>query len=205
MTGLCQIIVLSDVHTFVMSHWLFFVISLNPLTFAFLHPVSMPIIGQPTNKSILCLKQEIYANTKLAHSLLCGGIHGHLALVLPAATYISHPGAAVFIPPIHPGAPPEHVANTTQFVTAEGNCQYQAAIVDFTRYTSVKEHLCSQLIEAIPHTYINILKDVKFGFGDIECSIIKHGVSKCGKIMYKDMKANCDSLEAEWTPTPTSN
>jgi hypothetical protein len=120
--------------------------SLISLTFAFPHPVLMPIIGRPTNESVLRLKQEIYANAKSVHSLLGGVVQGHLALVLPAAAYIARPGTAAFIPPVHPGAPPEHAATSSQFVIAEGNRRYQTVITSFALYMLVKEHLRSQLL-----------------------------------------------------------
>ena len=78
-------------------------------TLTFPHAELTKIIGEPTNTSIKLLKKEIYANASAIPSTRGGGGHGHLGLVMPAASYLALAGQA-FDLPTQPGVAPAHAA-----------------------------------------------------------------------------------------------
>jgi hypothetical protein len=168
--------------------------------FAFGHATLTPIVGKPTNESLTILKQQLYANAYAIHSLRGGGHHGHLALVLSATDYLARAGVA-FVPPVHPGIGPTHAAGATQHQISETNRQYRVDIDEFDRYCSLKLTLRSQLIAAVPTLYINELKDILFGFANVECAtIIAHLDNNHGIITHEDLDNNRTALKAAWNP-----
>jgi hypothetical protein len=60
----------------------------NPLT-----PIDP--IAQPTPTAIALLQSELYANCRSIKTLLGGGQHGHLGLIMPVALYNAMPNVGV--------------------------------------------------------------------------------------------------------------
>ena len=56
-------------------------------TLYFKYPVPTPINGEPTNKTIKRLKQELRANASSVETDLVGGDHGYLGLYLSDIEY----------------------------------------------------------------------------------------------------------------------
>ena len=88
------------------AHYLFFNIStitLGAVDYAasyFKYKTPTPIQGDPTNKTLKRLKQELWANASSVESDLDGGDHGYLGLVLTDAKY-STVTATPFVPPTY--------------------------------------------------------------------------------------------------------
>ena len=73
-------------------------------TLYFKYPVPIPIIGEPNNKSIKRLKQELRANSSSVDTDLGGGDHGYLGLYLSDVEYARIiPTPTPFIAPTWPG------------------------------------------------------------------------------------------------------
>ena len=73
-------------------------------TLYFKYPVPTPIIGEPTNKSIKQLKQELRANSSSVDTDLGGGDHGYLGLYLSDVEYAwINPTPTPFVAPAWPG------------------------------------------------------------------------------------------------------
>ena len=71
----------------------------------FKYPVPTPINGEPTNKTIKRLKQELCANASSVETDLEGGDHGYLGLYLSDTEYASIiPQPTRFEAPVWPGA-----------------------------------------------------------------------------------------------------
>jgi hypothetical protein len=51
-------------------------------TYTFPHTALTPIVGKPTLATLTLLKLELYTNAMFTESLLGGGNHGYLALVM---------------------------------------------------------------------------------------------------------------------------
>ena len=70
----------------------------------FKYPTPTPINGEPTNKALKRLKNELRANASGVDTDLGGGDHGYLGLVLTNAEYARiNPTPLPFIAPVYPG------------------------------------------------------------------------------------------------------
>jgi hypothetical protein len=80
----------------------------------FPHPELSPLSSadKPTNASLKPLKKQLNANAMSIPSVQGGGAHGHLALTIPAASYLALTGIA-FVAPLHHGPVPIHAVAAT--------------------------------------------------------------------------------------------
>ena len=136
-------------------------------TFTFPHPTLTPIVGKPDTASLNLLKKEIYANAMSKPSLLGGGNHGFLALVMSPAGYASLIGTQPFIDPLHPGVQAQHPHAATGPQMTEANRRYDFALTTFIEFAAMRDHLKGQLIAAVNDTYIQLLSDEIFGFANV--------------------------------------
>ena len=98
-------------------------------------------------------------------SLAGGGAHGHLALVMPAADYLTLAGVA-FVMPVHPGAAPTHAAGATGPQITKTNWQYLQDKEIFETYCAVQQELKKKLIAAVPDVYLQTLCNPLFGYAN---------------------------------------
>ena len=170
-------------------------------TFNFPHPTLTPIEGKPSTATLNLLKKELYANAMSKPSLLGGGNHGFLALVMSPARYATLNGTQPFIDPVHPGvqAPHPHAATGPQMT--EANRRYDFALTTYVEFASMRDHLKAQLITAVGDTYIQILSDEIFGFANvIPRDIIAHLVVTYGVRTVEDLETNRDKVKSDWNP-----
>jgi hypothetical protein len=64
----------------------------------FPHPSLTKIVGRPNHSLLQLLQMQLYANANAISSNLGGGLHGHLALVMPPEQYLLLTGQAFDIP-----------------------------------------------------------------------------------------------------------
>jgi hypothetical protein len=139
----------------------------------------------------------LYANALAIHSTRGGGANGHLALLMPPATYLLRSGIP-FVPPIHPGNAPIHVPNATGNQITEGNRQYKQDLYDFQTYSNLKTTLKQQLIAAVNEDFLRILEDPDFGFTDVlPLTMLEHLKTTYGTISRDDIEANRNKLSMD--------
>ncbi len=85
-----------------------------------------------------------------------GGANGHLAIIMYPAAYLACATVA-FVPPVHPGDAPVHLALSTGNQITETNRQYTANIKAFDLYHLDGEKLKAQILEAPKHCYLKEL------------------------------------------------
>jgi len=73
----------------------------------FLHPMLMPIVGDPTCTSLQLLKKQLFANVHASPTNLGGGQYGHLALLITHMEYMTLPHTAPFPVPLHTSLLPQ--------------------------------------------------------------------------------------------------
>jgi hypothetical protein len=162
--------------------------------------VLTPIVERPTNTTLQLLTQELYANARAIHSTRGGGANGHLALIMPDATYLARTGLA-FNPPAHPGENPIHPPGATQAQINEINRLYYSALAEHSRFLTVAEELKKQLFAAVDKLYFRILADPLMGFADVSCqTLLAHLHATYGVIEREEIDANRDRLSADWNP-----
>ena len=170
-------------------------------TFTFPHPTLTPIVGKPDTASLNLLKKEIYANAMSKPSLLGGGNHGFLALVMSPAGYASLIGTQPFIDPLHPGVQAQHPHAATGPQMTEANRRYDFALTTFIEFAAMRDHLKGQLIAAVNDTYIQLLSDEIFGFANvIPRDIMIHLMVTYGLRTVEDLETNRDKVKSDWNP-----
>jgi len=103
-----------------------------------------------------------------------GGIHGHLGLVMPDATYAVITGVN-FQLPVHPRPAPQHATGANAAAHAESKCLYDATLKELATATTVMEELKKQILATVDHIYLATLNDDIFGFADITVdAMLKH-------------------------------
>ena len=158
------------------------------------------IPNKPTHTTLQLLQRELYANACTIHSTRGGGAHGHLAIIMPAANYLTRAGQPFDIP-IHPGTAPLHPGNPTSAQITETNHQYAASLTEHALYQMTHEELKKQIISAIPNLYLAILSDDEMGFTDVSCStMLAHLKTTYAMITTDDLEAKRDRLSTDWSP-----
>jgi hypothetical protein len=94
--------------------------TIDPITL-FPHPELTPIAADevPTFANLKIIHRQINANAMAITSARGGGHYGHLALVVPAATYMALPNAAAWVQPGNPGPIPGMAVGATAAQIAE--------------------------------------------------------------------------------------
>jgi hypothetical protein len=89
--------------------------------------------------------------------------------VVDQATYLTASGNIPFNTTVHPGPIPNHSVGTTNVMMTHVDRQ------SFTTYRNTKAVLKRQIIQAVPGTYTNDLKDPILGFSNVSMlSFLQH-------------------------------
>jgi hypothetical protein len=166
----------------------------------FPHPILTKIVNSQNNASIQGLQKVLYANAHAIHSTLGGGSNGHLALVMAPADYLLCTLVIAFTTaPVHAGNAPVHPDNATQHQITENNRQFSHDWHGFYFYTSVREELKKQLLNALPNCYLSILEDPIFGYADVTYpTMLSHLQTEYAQITNEDIELNRSKLSADW-------
>jgi hypothetical protein len=124
--------------------------------------------------------------------------------VVSPATYTAATGLATvpFVAPVNPGVAPVIPPAATQTQITETNRQFLADQKEFTIYKTTKVTLKKQVLEAVPATYVNKLKDKSLGFANVTTlQLIEHLVSTYGTVTTDDLDQNMALLHKDWSPT----
>jgi hypothetical protein len=168
---------------------------------AFPHAVLTPLPPQrPTAAVLELLQQEVSANAISVPSSRGNGLLGHYALVVSPARYMLASGVA-FIAPESPGIAPVHAANATGHMITEDNRQFLADQKEFIIFSATEAKLKQQILQAVPPTYTNSLKNKFIGFANVSAlAILTHLFNDYGRITTHDLDENMKRLHKEWSP-----
>jgi hypothetical protein len=175
-------------------------VSTTDLTFP--KPTLTVITAEPTHADLTRLKKEIFANALAVPSLLGGGGHGHLGLVMPAADYIALNGTLAFMSP--PVPPPTAVIPTgaTAAATSEAVRQWNAAVTIHALVSKVRAELKKQLIAAVDPRYLETLEDDLLGLATVTTvDMLDHLTIQYGTLTLDDLVKNRAALSADWNPS----
>jgi hypothetical protein len=120
-------------------------------TFPFPHATLTRITGRPDPLSLGSSKEScLYAKAMSVPTELGGGLYdGHLALIMPAADYITMDGAIDYVAPMHPGVQADATANATVVQITLQNRQHDEALERHMLHVNVSNALKQQLLEVI--------------------------------------------------------
>jgi hypothetical protein len=165
----------------------------------FPHPELTVIHDKPTYDSVRRLEKELYANAQTIPSLLGGGQHGHLGVVMPAAEYLVI-SAVAYVVPVHPGTQPVHPANSTAAQMNEANRQYDNSLTQVALHLSVVNALRQQIMGAIDTKYLIELEHPDLGFIASPHDMLEYLKTTYGDITPDDIDKNSATLTAPWNP-----
>ncbi|CAB9500905.1 hypothetical protein SEMRO_95_G049160.1 [Seminavis robusta] len=163
---------------------------------------AIPPEEKPTYNSLKIIHQELNANAMAINSTLGGGHYGHLALVIPEATYDALPHTVPWQNPAHPGAAPNPGVAPTGPQITEANRVYAAAETKFHIYKATEVALKKQLLEAVPDTFTKTLKHEMYGYAQTTVlAVLTHLDTTYGSVDAEDLNANMLRMEANWSPS----
>jgi hypothetical protein len=156
---------------------------------------------RPNGASLQQLKKEIYSNARSVYSPLGGGDNGHLALVMGGAAAYQLCAGTAWIDPVHPGTHPDHAPNASQAQIIASNRLYDNEVAQFQTFTTVRNMLCKQLLDAINNTYFSALEDRLFGYDDaMPRQLMQHLHTTYVNLTIDDLENNRELLAATWNP-----
>ena len=171
----------------------------------FPHPVLSPITTstqEPMYESLCQAQMQLNANSSSVHSNTRGGCYGHLVLTMPPAEFALLPNIVAFIvlpcPPDHPVHPP----NATQPQITEINRLHKATQQIFRTYDELDKDLKTQIIQATPVCYINVLCHRTLGFTTItSLQLLTHlWTTYYGTITQAEHDENVKRMNTPWSP-----
>lgn len=118
------------------------------------------IHGEPTYENLQNLHNQLKTNASSVRSMLGGGAHGHLGLVLSAAEYAAIVPNTPFVKPAHPGiltiAP-----NTAHHAAVTAKEIHEEALRVFNEVLGVEAALRQQLVAAIDAPYLSAIRNTQ--------------------------------------------
>ena len=166
--------------------------------FNFPYEVLTPITGKPTNTTLQLLQRQLFTNARAVDSPRGGGNHGHLAMLLSEADYVTRAGEP-FIVPVHPGPAPIAPPNATAAQLAEAIRAYNQAIADVTLYNRLRAALTAQILTAVNASFLSSLEDPDFGFGDVSPrTMLDHLNTEYGTMTPEELETNRAALSEAW-------
>jgi hypothetical protein len=106
-----------------------------------------------------------------------------------------------FIAPAHPGA--NSTPGATQPLITKNNRIHAAAIQEYKIYKDTETLLKTALLKAVPHTYINELKNRKLGFATVTTKQLLHHLdTNYGTVSFEDLARNLKNMNKAWNGEP---
>jgi hypothetical protein len=165
----------------------------------FPHPTLTPLSTTTPNQTTLkILHQEMNANAIAVTSNRGNGQLGHLALVISPAKYLILSGIP-FVPPVHPGNAPVHAVGATGPQITETNRQFSADLKEFTLYFNTEAALKKVLLQAVPATFTQKLRDEELGYASTTTlQLLTHLDTTYGVVNEDDLDRNLAALHKPW-------
>jgi hypothetical protein len=156
---------------------------------------------EPTPSAVLQLRKQIYDNARAIPTILAGGAHGHLGLVMPAAAYQALGPAQPYNMPPLPDVPPYADAESPEQRVA-WEAHYKADLRDYNDAHGLHLQLKKQFLAAVPHCYIHRFNDRVHGFSMASLrDMLAHLVDTYGVIDQDALEENLTRLATPWDPT----
>ena len=164
---------------------------------AFPHPEVPKIEGEPTLKA---LHNLLKSNAASIPTNLGGGAHGHLGLVMAAATYTAVTGVA-FNAPANPGGAPVIPAGATAAQTNALTRTFNADLKEYLEYDRTDKALKQQVLGAVDPMYVDSLRNMHTGFTAVSTlDIMTHLYDNYGQISTMDLDDNEKRMKTKYDP-----
>ena len=133
--------------------------ALKTYTELFEYKTLTPIVGKPTVDNLIVIFQQLKRNAQKIPSHLGGGKLGYLGLVLKGTVYNAMPTASPFSRPTEPGPFTASNGRLTVAEIAEEKALHEEEQKRYAECNTVDQLLRNQLVEAIPNTYLDTMRN----------------------------------------------
>jgi len=157
------------------------------------------VSNPPQYEEISELRKVIQRNATKIRTNRGGGRHGHLAITMTAAEYATIAPGTPFDEPQAPALTLTIPAGTTQVQAANMTSTYKMASAEFTLFNNVNDALKQQIQEAVPHEYLDDIRDDYTGLSDQSINdIFDHLFDQpSGVVTDEDVEARRQSIEEQ--------
>lgn len=175
--------------------------STEALLAAFPHESLPKIVGKPDFDSLTSLRRLLCANAASVHSLLGGGAHGHLGMVLSVPSYQTLVPGTPYDPPVFPGAIPTHAPGATAAVRSDTNATFTSDLRTYREYHALQAALRKQLLAAVDPVYLKALRDNTVGFANVTIRrMLEYLFLHHGTITPLQLQEKINTLDSPWEP-----
>ena len=155
------------------------------------------IHGQPTNRDIDRLEDELIAIASNHHSELGGGLHGHAGLVKTVADYELMAPGTPFIFPANPGVYPQGPIPAAQRPQREA--EHKALVAQFQTCMGASKGLKDLILKAVEEDFLLELRVVGSAYLNVTpLQMITHLRNRWGTMDYVDITALLAECDAPW-------
>ena len=154
------------------------------------------VYGQPTNRDIDRLEDELTAIASNFHSDLGGGLHGHAGLIKSDADYALIAPGTPFVFPANPGIYPAGAMTAAQRPQREA--EHKALIAQFQTCMGASKGLKDLILKSVDEDYLLELRAVGIAYLNVTpLQMLTHLRNRWGTMDYVDITtllAECDTL-----------
>ena len=153
--------------------------------------------GQPTNRDIDRLEDELTAIASSFHSELGGGLHGHAGLIKSDADYDLIAPGTPFVFPANPGVYPAGAMTTAQRPQREA--EHKALIVQFQTCIGASKGLKDLILKSVEEDYLLELRSVGIGYLNVTpLQMLTHLRNRWGTMDYVNITALLAECDTPW-------
>jgi len=157
------------------------------------------VSNPPLYEEISELRKVIQRNATKIRTNRGGGRHGHLAITMTTAEYATIAPGTPFDEPQAPALTLNIPAGTSQVQAANMTSNYKMASAEFALFNNVNDALKQQIQEAVPHEYLDDIRDEYTGLSDHSINdIFDHLFDQpSGVVTDEDVEARRQSIEEQ--------
>jgi hypothetical protein len=158
------------------------------------------IHGQPTSHNLRILEEEIIATLANIPTLLGGGNHGHVGVIMNPMEDNTMTGGINFVNPVNPEIYPMGLAvNATAGTRARAEAEHKELINQYETFKGVHLGAKDLILEAVRNKYLIKIKHEMMGYiNQTPRKMLKHLLNRGGALDFADTKELLPQRDGEW-------
>ena len=158
------------------------------------------IHGQPTSHDLTNLEKEIISILANIPTMLGGGNHGHIGVIMNPTDYNTMTGGTDFVNPVNPGIYPANLElNAAAGTRARAEAEHRELINQFETFEGVRLGTKDLILEAVDNEYLNEIEHDTLGFlNQTPRQMLQHLLTRGGSLDFADTKELLAERDGEW-------
>ena len=158
------------------------------------------IHGQPTSHDLTNLEKEIISILANIPTMLGGGNHGHVGVIMNPTDYNTMTEGTDFVNPVNPGIYPANLAlNAAAGTRARAEAEHRELINQFETFEGVRLGTKDLILEAVDNEYLNEIEHDTLGFlNQTPRQMLQHLLTRGGSLDFADTKELLAERDGEW-------